>query len=120
LFAAKISNNSSSRGNPSFLSSSPKATTTSFSYIPALPAEPSLLSGGSTNFSDLSCSHREQQQLFLFNHGCRHPSSSLARTKPERERERERESRENKRPEGKTEQRKKNRGKTEVVCSKVA
>jgi hypothetical protein len=118
LFAAKISNNNSSRGNPSFLSSSPKAITTSVSYTPAFPAEPSLLCGGSTNFSDLSCSHREQQQLFLLNHGCRHPSLALARTKPE-DRERERE-RENKRLEGKTEQRKQNRGKTKVVCSKVA
>ncbi|KAJ6881121.1 hypothetical protein NC651_027845 [Populus alba x Populus x berolinensis] len=73
--------------------------------------QPALLSGGNTNFSDLSGSHREQQQLFLLNHGCRHPSSALARMKAE---ERERENRENKRPEGKTEQKKK-RGKTEVV-----
>jgi len=51
--------------------------------------QPSLLSGGSTNFSDLSGNHREQQQLFLLNHGCRHPSSALARMKLE-ERERER------------------------------
>ena len=38
LFAVKISNSNSSRGNPSFLSSSPKATITGVSYTPALPA----------------------------------------------------------------------------------
>jgi hypothetical protein len=75
----------------------------------------SLLSGGSTNFSDLSGNHREQQQLFLLNHGCRHPSSTLARTKPEeREREREQKTR------GKDRTEKKRGGNTEVVCSKVA
>ncbi|KAL9352273.1 hypothetical protein Peur_054953 [Populus x canadensis] len=38
LFAVKISNSDSSRGNTSFLSSSPKATITGVSYTPALPA----------------------------------------------------------------------------------
>jgi len=77
----------------------------------------SLLSGGSTNFSGLSSNHREQQQLFLLNHGCRHPSSTLARTKlEEREREREREQK----TRGKDRTKKKRGGKTEVVCSKVA
>jgi len=49
--------------------------------------QPSLLSSGNTNFSDLSSNHREQQQLFLFSHGCRHPyvlSTSIKRTSRER------------------------------------
>jgi len=37
LFAVKISNSNCSRGNPSFLSSSPKATITGVSYTSALP-----------------------------------------------------------------------------------
>jgi hypothetical protein len=50
--------------------------------------QPSLFSSGSTNFSDLSSKHREQQQLFLLNHGCRPPSSALAwEKKQKREKE---------------------------------
>jgi len=40
--------------------------------------QPSLFSSGSTNFSDLSSSHLEQQQLSLLSHGCRPSSSALA------------------------------------------
>jgi len=108
---------SSSRGNTSFLSSSPKAQPLASATPLHFQQQPSILSSGSTDFSDLSSSHREQQQLFLLSHGCRHPSSTLATMKTvERERERERE---NKRPERKTKQRRKG-GKIEEVCSKVA
>jgi len=94
---------SSSRGNTSFLSSSPKAQPLASATPLHFQQQPSILSSGSTDFSDLSSSHREQQQLFLLSHGCRHPSSTLATMKTvERERERE-----NKRPERKTKQRRK-------------
>jgi hypothetical protein len=83
---------SSSRGNTSFLSSSPKAQPLASATPLHFQQQPSILSSGSTDFSDLSSSHREQQQLFLLSHGCRHPSSTLATMKTvERERERERE-----------------------------
>nr|TKR89994.1 hypothetical protein D5086_0000237910 [Populus alba] len=80
--------------------------------------QPALLSGGNTNFSDLSGSHREQQQLFLLNHGCRHPSSALARTKPE-EREREREQK-TRGKDGTEEKKRKDRGGLKVVCPQAS
>jgi len=82
---------SSSRGNTSFLSSSPKAQPLASATPLHFQQQPSILSSGSTDFSDLSSSHREQQQLFLLSHGCGHPSSTLATMKTvEREGERER------------------------------
>ncbi|KAJ6976405.1 hypothetical protein NC653_028511 [Populus alba x Populus x berolinensis] len=79
--------------------------------------QPALLSGGNTNFSDLSGSHREQQQLFLLNHGCRHPSSALARTKPE---ERERENKKTRGKDGTEEKKRKDRGGLKVVCPQAS
>jgi hypothetical protein len=72
---------SSSRGNTSFLSSSPKAQPLASATPLHFQQQPSILSSGSTDFSDLSSSHREQQQLFLLSHGCRHPSSTLKNIK---------------------------------------